>query len=107
MIDEILNAAGLPHRAGRFPDPPGEAFAVYFDEVETDGPDGHNMILRHGAMVEIYALTTEAAEEAGAALEAVLDAKGIPWTKQACYWLKQIQRYQVIYEFDYIEKRRT
>ena len=106
MVNEILNAVGLPYRAARFPDPPA-AFVVYFDEVETDGPDGYNMIFRHGVMVEVYAPTQTAAAEAEAAIEAELDVRGLPWTKQACYWLKQIQRYQVVYEFDYTEKRRT
>lgn len=104
MIEKILTAAGLPHRAARYPDPPAETYAVYFDEVTADGPDGVNCIYTHDVMVELYELRQDDAAEA--AMEAALDAQGIAWAKQARYWLPTVQRYQVIYEFSYIEKRR-
>lgn len=105
MIEKILNAAHLLFWPARCPVPPEETYAVYFDEVTADGPDGHNFIFTHEVMVELYEPTHDDASES--ALEAELNARGIPWTKQARYWLSEIRRYQVVYEFSYIEKRRT
>lgn len=105
MIKTILNAAGLPSWPGRSPDPPATTYAIYFDDVTADGPDGYNRIFTHDVMVELYEPTHDDAAEA--AIEAELNARGIPWTKQARYWLDSVRRYQVIYEFSYIEKRRT
>lgn len=104
MVNDILTAVALPHRAGRFPDPPATPYVVYFDAVEADGPDDMVMILHHDATVELYSLTPAAAAEAEAALEAELKNRGLHWTKQDRYWLGQAQRYQTIYEFTYIEK---
>ena len=105
MIKTILNAAGLPSGQGRVPNPPAGTYAVYFDDVTADGPDGYNRIFTHEIMVELYEPKHD--DEAEAALEAELNARGIPWTKQARYWLDSIRRYQVVYEFAYTEKRRT
>ena len=104
MLEKILTAAALPHRAGRYADPPATTYAITFDDVGASGPDGYNMILQHDCMVELYELQPDDAAEA--AMEAALNARGLPWTKQARYWLKDIKRYQVVYEVTYIEKRR-
>ena len=104
MITDILTAAGLPYRQARYPDPPAATYAVYFDEVTADGPDGINAVYTHDVTVELYELRQDA--EAEAAIEAALDAQGIHWAKQARYWLQSAQRYQVIYSFDFTEKRR-
>lgn len=105
MIKEIL--APVPGGAWprQCPDPPRETYAVYFDDVTADGPDNINLIFTHDVTAELYAPTVEAADEAEAAIEAILDARGVRWTKQSKYWLKAIQRFQTIYEFTYIEKR--
>jgi hypothetical protein len=105
MVKTILKAAGLLAWPGRAPNPPAETYAIYFDDVTADGPDGYNFIFTHDVMVELYEPTHDDAAEA--AVEAELNARGIPWTKQARYWLDSVRRYQVIYEFSYIEKRRT
>ena len=106
MIKQILTAAGVPHKPARFPDPPKGTYAVYFDDVEVEGPDrlgpGVPRIDRHDVTVELYEPTQDNATEA--ALEAQLIARGLPWTKQARYWLDSLRRYQVIYEFSYIIK---
>lgn len=109
MTETILAASGLPYKRARFPHPPAETYAVYFDDLTTDGPDpvagGMPQIVRHDVMVELYEPTQD--PDAEAKLEAQLRAGGIQWTKQAAYWLQNVQRYQVIYEFNYTEKRRT
>lgn len=105
MIKEILKAAGLLFWQGRCPAPPAETYAIYFDDVTADGPDGYNRIFTHDIMVELYEPSHDDPTEA--ALEAELNARGIPWTKQARYWLDSVHRYQVVYEFSHIEKRRN
>lgn len=102
MIDEILTAAGLNHKETRFVRLPEVTHAVWFDDVTTDGPDGYNRIYTHDVTVELYEPKPDPTAEA--ALEAELDARGLPWTKQARYWLDDVQRYQVVYEFTYILK---
>ena len=104
MVEIILSAAAIPSRPARFPDPPPGTYGVYFDEVTADGADGYNCIFTHDCMVELYEPTQDAAAEA--VVEGELNARGIPGTKQTRYWLDTVQRYQVIYEFSYIEKRR-
>lgn len=105
MVDTILTAAGVAYRRARFPSPPGGTYAIYMDDVETDGPDGINRIFRHSVTIELYESAPDDAAEA--AMEAAINAHGIPWTKQDRYWLQTEQLYQVIYEFDFIEKRRA
>lgn len=106
MTKQMLTAACIPSRPARFPDPPKGTYAVYFDDVEVDGPDrlapGVPRIERHNPTVELYEPTQDDAAEA--AFEAQLIARGFTWTKQARYWLDDIRRYQVIYEFSYIIK---
>ena len=102
MIKEILTTAGLPFRRSRFVKPPAGTYAVYMDDVSTDGPDGINRIFTHNIIVEVY--EPEPDDDAEAAIEAAINAQGLAWTKQDRYWLREEQRYQVIYEFSYITK---
>ena len=104
MIDEILTASGVKYRRARFIKPPAGTYAVYMDDVMTDGPDGQPRVLTHGITVELYEPAPD--DTAEAAIEGAITAAGLQWTKQDRYWLQEEQRYQVIYEFEYIEKRR-
>ena len=104
MVDKILTASGVPYRRGKFT---GKAstYAVYTDDITTDGPDGlPEMLLRHDITVELYESKPDDAAEA--ALEAAISAAGLQWEKQDRYWLQSEQLYQVVYEFNYNEKRR-
>lgn len=109
MIKTILTTAGIPACPGRFLNPPGSTYAVYFDDTDTlNGPDavpGAPLLVNHSATIELYAPIPDPASEAE--LEKALIAQGIPWTRQDRYWLNNVQRYQTIYEFDFIEKRRA
>lgn len=110
MIKEVLTAAGIPHRQGRYLNPPAETYAVFFDDVVKDGPDrvtaaaGSKLpgIYSHSVTVELYEPKPD--DDAEAAIEAALDAQGLTWTKQDRYWLQNVQRYQVIYETEYTIK---
>ena len=110
MIDSILTASGIPYRQSRYLNPPTSTYAIYFDAQEADGPDpvataGLPVIVRHDVSVELYEPEQDPAAEA--AVEAELNARGILWTKEARYWLQNVQRYQVVYAFNYNEKRRA
>ena len=106
MIKQITKAAGLKIRQTRHQKPQGETYGVYMDAVEAGGADGMNCIRTHDITLELYAPNMTAAEAAASAIEDELDARGIPWSKQGWYWLQDEQRYQEVYEFSYIEKRR-
>lgn len=103
MINEILKPTGIPYKETMFPRAvPDKTYAVYHDDVETDGSDDENLIFRHNITVELYEPKPD--PKAEAAFEAQLNARGIKWSKQSRYWIAEAQRYQVIYEFTYITK---
>lgn len=112
MVKEILSAAGVTFAQGRFLRMPDGTHAVYFDDTEVDAADptgrtsegGLPRVVAHDVTVEVYEPAPDNTTEA--AIEAELDARGISWSKQDRYWLKDLQRYQVIYEFTYHTKRR-
>ena len=104
MIDTILS--GVPHRQGRFLKPPAETYAVYMDNLTIDAADrvGGKLpgIVTHDVMIEVYEPSPD--DKTEAAIEAAMNAQGLSWTKQDRYWLQDVQRYQVIYEFTYTTK---
>lgn len=105
MIKEILTAAAIPHQPARFPDPPAQTYAVYFDSITSDGPDiGPGQILTHDCTVELYAPSIDEGDTCIERLRSELDVRSIRFTTQGWYWLSSIQRYQEIIEFTYIEK---
>lgn len=106
MVKEILAAAGIQGRGSRFAKPPKGTYAVWFDDITTDGPDGMPpRIFTHDVTLEIYASKKD--DAALQALEAQLNARGLHWTRQDWLWIQSEQMYQAIYEFSHIEKRRT
>ena len=105
MVNKIMTNSGIPYKESRFPAPPSETYAVYLDSVSADGPDGMNLIFTHDIVVELYEPAPDHGAEA--AMEAAISLAGLHYTKQARYWLDSVRRYQVIYEFTYIEKRRA
>lgn len=106
MINKILKDAGVNYKRTRFLKPPDGTYAVYMDDQEADGPDGISPIITitHFCTLEVYLSTSD--DNTEEAIEAALNASGMKWTKQDRYWLQDVQRYQVVYEFTYIEKRR-
>lgn len=107
MTSEILTAAGIVHhRHCRFVKPPDGTYAVWTDDITTEGPD--NMppsIFQHNVTVELYEPLPD--DKAEASLESQMSARGLQWTKQDRFWITSEQFYQVIYEYTYIEKRRV
>lgn len=106
MVNEILTAAALPGRCSRFVAPPPGSYVTWSDDIETDGPDGMPpRIFRHNVTLELYAPKPDPVAEA--ALEDAMTVRGLHWSKQERYWIASEQMYQTLYEFFYIEKRRT
>lgn len=106
MVKEILAAAGIQERGNRFAKPPAGTYAVWFDDIETDGPDGEPpRIFKHDVDLELYERKKD--DAARAALEAQMGARGLHWTRQDRLWLQSEQMYQTVYNFSYTEKRRT
>lgn len=104
MVDEILTAAGIPFRHVRFVKPPAGTYAVWMDDVSTDGPDYQPLIYTHEVTVELYADAPDDAAES--ALEDAIAAAGLQWSKQDRVWIDSEQWYQTVYDFTYIEKKR-
>lgn len=102
MINKILTPTGIPFKETMFSRAPAKTYAVYMDDVETDGSDYENLIYTHNITVELYEPKPD--PEAEAAIEAQLNTRGLKWAKQSRYWIPEAQRYQVIYEFTYITK---
>lgn len=109
MIESIMSAAGIPANQGRYINPPDSTYGVWFDDQDTSGgPDptpGAPLLIQHSATVELYEPAPDPAAEAR--LEAVLLARNIHWTRQDRYWLQNVRRHQVIYEFEFNETRRA
>lgn len=102
MIKDIMTTAGVPFRRSRFLKPPEGTYAVYMDDVTTDGPDGINRIFAHEITLEVYEPHPD--DKAESAIESAINDMGLRWEKQDRYWLQSEQRYQVIYTFEYIIK---
>lgn len=110
MVKEILTAAGVEHAQGRFIRMPAGTHAVYFDDLEVETADrvatiptnGLPRIYHHNITIELYEPAPD--DEAETAIETELNARGLEWTKQDRYWLKDLQRYQVVYELSYTNK---
>ena len=107
MIREILTATGVEFAQGRFINMPKGTHAVYFDDIETETADPvasevMPRIYHHNVTVEVYEPIPD--DDTETAIEAELDARGLSWTKQDRYWLKDLQRYQTVYEFEYTSK---
>jgi hypothetical protein len=107
MVNNILTAAGIPYRRGRFVGAKPSTYAVYTDAVSSDGADhtAFPRVVTHAITVELYEDGPDDAAEA--AIERAITEAGLPWEKQDRYWLQSEQQYQVIYEFDYTEKVRA
>lgn len=103
MLTDIKTATGVPFEETQWVGtPPAETYGIWLDEVDADGSDFENRIFTHDITLELYEPKKD--PEAERAVEAWLNDQGLHWTKQSRLWLREAKRYQVIYEFSYIEK---
>lgn len=102
MVEKILDLIGVKYRETRFIKPPQDTYAIYHDSYLTKGSDEKNLIIEHDYTIELYSYIADEAIEK--LIEYQLNHFGIEFTKQERYWIEEQQLYQVIYEFNYIEK---
>lgn len=105
--NDILEAAGFvrnrTYRETRFLKPPKSTYAVYNDTWNVRGADEDNNIREHEVNIELYEYEPD--PDAEARIEAALDGQAIPYIRQNRYWIDDQQLYQVIYEYNWIEKK--
>lgn len=106
MVNTILTSAGfeagVTYKETRFIKPPKGTYAVYLDSYDRRGSDDLNLITEHSYTIELYSYVPD--PDAEKRIERSFDINGIPYSKETRYWLQEEQLYQVIYEFDYIDK---
>lgn len=102
MVNEILTATGLPYKESRFLTPPKTTYAIYNDSVDRRGGDNINLISQHDISIELYEYAPD--PDAEKAIEDQLDLRGIEYSKESRFWIQAEQLYQVVYDFNYIQK---
>lgn len=106
MVKDILTIAGFVEgktfKETRFLKPPVGTYAIYLDSYNRRGSDDLNLIKEHTYTIELYSNTPDPGAELR--IETALDNAGIDYEKQERYWIQEEQLYQVVYNFDYIEK---
>lgn len=107
MVNTILTGAGFvlneTYRETRFLAPPRATYAVYNDDRVTRGADYVNCITDHAITIELYEYAPD--PEAEKHIEEQFDLNGLEYIKESRYWIQEEQLYQVIYEFEYTEKK--
>ena len=102
MVNEILTATGLPYKESRFLKPPTTTYAIFNDSVDRRGGDNINLLSQHDISIELYEYAPD--PDAEKAIETQLDIRGIEYSKESRYWIQSEQLYQVVYDFNYIQK---
>ena len=106
MVKKILTEAGFVEgktfKETRFLRPPATTYAVYMDSFRRRGADGLNLIKDHNYTIELYEYTPDSVAEQK--IEKAFDKFGIEFEKADRYWIQEEQLYQIVYDFNYIEK---
>ncbi len=106
MVKNVLRTAGFvggkTFKETRFLKPPKETYAVYLDSYLRRGSDDLNLIKEHNYTIELYSYAPD--PEAEKRIEEALDSFGLEYEKNDRYWINEEQLYQVVYDFDFIEK---
>lgn len=106
MVKKILTGAGFVEnktfKETRFLNPPKSTYAVYMDSYNRRGADGLNLIKDHDYTIELYSGKADPGAEDR--IESELDNRGLEYDKQERFWIQEEQLYQVVYDFNFIEK---
>ena len=106
MVKQVLTKAGFVEdetfKETRFLKPPKTTYAIYFDSFRGRGADGLNLIKDHNSTIELYSYAPD--PDAESRLEKSLDDLGLEYEKSDRTWINAEQLYQVVYDFNYIEK---
>lgn len=103
MVDEILTAVGIPYKETAFAKPPTGTYAVWLDQIDFRGGDDSISIEEHAVSIELYSPKPDPVNENKIIDELI--RKNLEFAKSPRYKLESEQLYQVIFTFDYIEKR--
>ena len=103
MVNDILEKAGIPFKATRFVKAPSTTYAIFTDSINRRGADAKNLLVDHHVYIELYTRTIDLVSEKK--VEAQLDSRNIEYHKSERVWFEDEQVYQVIYDFNYIEKK--
>lgn len=104
MVDNIFKGTNIPYKETRFNKAPSTTYAIYTDSINRRGGDTKNFLVDHRIFIELYSSSLDLESEEK--LETNLDAYVMNYNKSERVWLKDEQKYQVIYDFSYTEKRR-
>lgn len=106
MVKRVLTNAGFVEgktfKETRFLNPPKTTYAIFLDSYHKRGADGLNLIKDHNSTIELYSTTPD--PDAEARLEQSFDDLGIEYEKGDRIWIEAEKLYQVVYDFNYIEK---
>lgn len=106
MIKTILNLAGFieneTFKETRFLKPPKSTYAIYLDSYEVIGSDDKNYAKAHDSTIELYSYKCDPVSEKR--LENAFDYHGIKYHKGERTWLESEQLYEVVYDFEFLEK---
>lgn len=104
MVDKIFTNTDIPYKETRFNKAPSTTYAIYTDSINRRGGDTKNLLVDHRIFIELYSGSLDLVSEGK--LERNLDAFVVQYNKSERVWLEDEQKYQVIYDFNYTEKRR-
>lgn len=106
MVNKVLTKAGFilnkTYKEARFLKAPQTTYAIYHDSYERRGADNKNLIKEHDITIELYEYAPD--PESERKIEEALDELSIEYEKESRFWIHTEQIYQVIYEFNYIER---
>lgn len=103
MVDKIFKGTGIPYKETRFNKAPSTTYATYTDSITRRGGDSKNLLVDHRIFIELYNRSLD--PESEKKLEGQLDKFVINYNKSERVWFEDEQVYQVIYDFNFIEKR--
>lgn len=102
LLDDILESLPMSKKATFWKIPPKETYLVWLDAVERGGDDLTNRISEHSITFELYAYSPDSKSEK--AVEAILDAHALEWSRMERTWLTTEQLYMTTYYFDFTTK---
>lgn len=103
MVVDILEKTSIPFKETRFNKAPSTTYAIYTDSITRRGGDTKNLLVDHRIFIELYSTTIDLDSEKK--LEDELDARCLNYDKSERVWFEDEQKYQVIYDFNYTERR--
>ena len=103
MVDNIFRGTDIPYKETRFNKAPSTTYAIYTDSITRRGGDSKNLLNDHRIFIELYSRSIDSESEKK--IESQLDKLVMNYNKSERVWFDDEQIYQVIYDFNYIEKR--